>query len=57
MIDYDVVTSLIGTIYQLSQSNLDLQEGHKEHLKSLYEKFGSLLEFLDNPDDEFGSLP
>ncbi|XP_075086708.1 putative late blight resistance protein homolog R1B-16 isoform X4 [Nicotiana tabacum] len=47
------VTSLMGTIHLISQSNLDLQDGHKDHLKLLYEKVSSLLEFLDtNSDDE-----
>ncbi|PHT58318.1 hypothetical protein CQW23_00681 [Capsicum baccatum] len=42
------VTSLMGTIHLVSQSNMDLLEDHKEQLKLLYEKVGSLLEFLDD---------
>uniref|UniRef100_M1BKW8 Disease resistance protein n=2 Tax=Solanum tuberosum TaxID=4113 RepID=M1BKW8_SOLTU len=49
---YAAVTSLMGTMHLLSQSSLDLQEGNKKHLKSLYDKFGSLLEILDNSDNE-----
>ncbi|KAH0644343.1 hypothetical protein KY284_032227 [Solanum tuberosum] len=49
---YAAVTSLMGTMHLLSQSSLDLQEGNKEHLESLYDKVGSLLEFLDNSDNE-----
>ncbi|XP_055819816.1 putative late blight resistance protein homolog R1A-10 [Solanum dulcamara] len=52
MAAYAVVTSLMGTMHLISQSSLDLQEGNKEHLESLYEKVGSLLEFLDNSDNE-----
>ncbi|KAJ8561169.1 hypothetical protein K7X08_027359 [Anisodus acutangulus] len=53
MAAYAALTSLLGTIHLISQSNLDLQEGHKEHLELLYEKVNSLLEFLDtNSDDE-----
>ncbi|XP_016456331.1 putative late blight resistance protein homolog R1B-8 isoform X2 [Nicotiana tabacum] len=53
MAAYAAVTSLMGTIHLISQSNLDLQDGHKDHLKLLYEKVSSLLEFLDtNSDDE-----
>ncbi|KAH0643681.1 hypothetical protein KY289_034655 [Solanum tuberosum] len=49
---YAAVTSLMGTVHLLSQYSLDLQEGNKEHLESLYDKVGSLLEFLDNSDNE-----
>ncbi|KAH0641644.1 hypothetical protein KY289_032618 [Solanum tuberosum] len=49
---YAAVTSLMGTMHLLSQSSLDLQEGNKKHLKSLYDKVGSLLEILDNSDNE-----
>ncbi|XP_070048395.1 putative late blight resistance protein homolog R1A-10 isoform X3 [Nicotiana tomentosiformis] len=50
---YAAVTSLMGTIQLISQSTSDLQEDHKEHLKLLYDKVGSMLEFLDtNSDDE-----
>uniref|UniRef100_A0A0V0ILP2 Putative ovule protein n=1 Tax=Solanum chacoense TaxID=4108 RepID=A0A0V0ILP2_SOLCH len=42
----------MGTVHLLSQSSLDLQEGNKQHLESLYDKIGSLLEFLDNSDNE-----
>ncbi|KAH0644344.1 hypothetical protein KY284_032228 [Solanum tuberosum] len=49
---YAAVTSLMGTVHLISQSSLDLQEGNKEHLESLYDKVGSLLEFLDNSDNE-----
>ncbi|XP_049388388.1 putative late blight resistance protein homolog R1A-10 isoform X2 [Solanum stenotomum] len=52
MAAYAAVTSLMRTMHLLSQSSLDLQEGNKEHLESLYDKVGSLLEFLDNPDNE-----
>ncbi|XP_060179299.1 putative late blight resistance protein homolog R1A-10 [Lycium barbarum] len=52
MAAYAAVTSLMGTIHLISQSNLHLKKGHKEHLKLLYEKVGSLLEYLDNSDDE-----
>ncbi|XP_059316043.1 putative late blight resistance protein homolog R1A-10 [Lycium ferocissimum] len=53
MAAYAAVTSLMGTIRLISQSNLlHLEEGHKEHLELLYEKVGSLLELLDNSDDE-----
>ncbi|XP_016453755.1 putative late blight resistance protein homolog R1A-3 [Nicotiana tabacum] len=53
MAAYAALTSLMGTIHLISQSTLDLLEGHKEHLKLLYEKVGSMLEFLDtNSDDE-----
>ncbi|XP_075086702.1 putative late blight resistance protein homolog R1B-8 [Nicotiana tabacum] len=44
---YAAVTSLMGTIQLISQSTSDLQEDHKEHLKLLYDKVGSMLEFLD----------
>ncbi|KAH0644339.1 hypothetical protein KY284_032223 [Solanum tuberosum] len=49
---YAAVTSLMGTVHLLLQSSLDLQEGNKECSKSLYDKVGSLLEFLDNSDNE-----
>ncbi|KAH0644353.1 hypothetical protein KY284_032237 [Solanum tuberosum] len=49
---YAAVTSLMGTVHLISQSSLDLQESNKEHLESLYDKVGSLLEFLDNSDNE-----
>ncbi|XP_055819818.1 putative late blight resistance protein homolog R1A-10 [Solanum dulcamara] len=52
MAAYAAVTSLMGTIHLISQSNLDLLEGNKEHLELLYEKVGSLQELLDNSDDE-----
>jgi len=52
MTAYAAVTSLMGTMHLLSQSSLDLQVGNKEHLESLYDKVGSLLEFLDNSDNE-----
>ncbi|WMV40479.1 hypothetical protein MTR67_033864 [Solanum verrucosum] len=52
MAAYAAVTSLMGTMHLLSQSSLDLHEGKKEHLESLYDKDGSLLEFLDNSDNE-----
>ncbi|KAM3266822.1 putative late blight resistance protein R1A-10 [Capsicum annuum] len=48
MAAYAAVTSLMGTIHLVSQSNMDLLEDHKEQLKLLYEKVGSLLEFLDD---------
>ncbi|XP_049377009.1 putative late blight resistance protein homolog R1B-16 isoform X1 [Solanum stenotomum] len=49
---YAAVTSLMGTMHLISQSSLDFQESNKECSKSLYEKVGSLLEFLDNSDNE-----
>ncbi|KAH0647259.1 hypothetical protein KY290_035140 [Solanum tuberosum] len=52
MVAYAAVASLMGTMHLLSQSSLNLQEGNKEHLESLYDKVGSLLEFLDNSDNE-----
>ncbi|KAK4349567.1 hypothetical protein RND71_032322 [Anisodus tanguticus] len=52
MAAYAAVTSLMGSIHLISQSSLDLQEGNKEHLESLYVKVGSLLEFLDNSDND-----
>ncbi|XP_059316017.1 putative late blight resistance protein homolog R1A-10 [Lycium ferocissimum] len=53
MAAYAAVTSLMGTIHLISQSNsLHLEKDHKEHLESLYEKVSSVLEFLDNSDDE-----
>ncbi|KAH0647256.1 hypothetical protein KY290_033247 [Solanum tuberosum] len=52
MAAYAAVTSLMGTMHLLSQSSLDLHEGNIEHLESLYDKVGSLLEFLDNSDNE-----
>ncbi|MCD7458530.1 hypothetical protein HAX54_038501 [Datura stramonium] len=52
MAAYAAVTSLFGTIQQLPQSKLFLEEKHKEQLKLLYEKVGSLLELLDNSDDD-----
>ncbi|KAM3270826.1 putative late blight resistance protein R1A-10 [Capsicum chacoense] len=48
MAAYAAVTSLMGTIHLVSQSNMDLLEDHREQLKLLYEKVGSLLEFLDD---------
>ncbi|KAG5589265.1 hypothetical protein H5410_039779 [Solanum commersonii] len=52
MAAYAAVTSLMGTMQLISQSSLDFQESNKECSKSLYEKVGSLLEFLDNSDNE-----
>ncbi|KAG5589259.1 hypothetical protein H5410_039773 [Solanum commersonii] len=52
MADYAAVTSLMGTVHLISQSSLDFQESNKECSKSLYEKVGSLLEFLDDSDNE-----
>ncbi|KAH0646493.1 hypothetical protein KY284_034377 [Solanum tuberosum] len=52
MAAYAAVTSLMGTMHLISQSSVDFQEGNKECSKSLYEKVGSLLEFLDNSDNE-----
>ncbi|MCD7470565.1 hypothetical protein HAX54_010534 [Datura stramonium] len=52
MAAHAAATSLMGTVHLISQSTLDLQEVHKQHLKLLYDKVGSLLEFLDNSDDE-----
>ncbi|KAH0644345.1 hypothetical protein KY284_032229 [Solanum tuberosum] len=52
MAAYAAVTSLMRTMHLLSQSSLDLQVGNKEYLESLYDKVGSLLEFLDNSDNE-----
>ncbi|KAH0644337.1 hypothetical protein KY284_032221 [Solanum tuberosum] len=52
MAAYAAVTSLMGTMHLLSQSSLDFHVGNKEHLESLYDKVGSLLEFLDNSDNE-----
>ncbi|KAM3270825.1 putative late blight resistance protein R1A-10 [Capsicum chacoense] len=52
MAAYAAVTSLMRTMHLISQSSLDLQEGNKEHLESLYDAVGSLLEFHDNSDDE-----
>ncbi|XP_049377011.1 putative late blight resistance protein homolog R1A-10 [Solanum stenotomum] len=53
MAAYSAVTSLMGTIHLISQSNLDLLEGNKEHLELLYDKVGSLQELiLDSCDDE-----
>ncbi|KAH0647255.1 hypothetical protein KY290_033245 [Solanum tuberosum] len=49
---YAAVTSLMGTVQLISQSSLDFQESNKECSKSLYEKVGSLLEFLDDSDNE-----
>ncbi|KAK4729269.1 hypothetical protein R3W88_022257 [Solanum pinnatisectum] len=49
---YGAVTSLMGTMHLISQSSLDFEESNKECSKSLYEKVGSLLEFLDNSDNE-----
>ncbi|WMV40480.1 hypothetical protein MTR67_033865 [Solanum verrucosum] len=49
---YAAVTSLMGTVHLISQSSLDFQESNKECSKSLHEKVGSLLEFLDNSDNE-----
>ncbi|KAH0643682.1 hypothetical protein KY289_034656 [Solanum tuberosum] len=49
---YAAVTSLMGTMHLISQSSLGFQESNKECSKSLYEKVGSLLEFLDNSDNE-----
>ncbi|KAH0644347.1 hypothetical protein KY284_032231 [Solanum tuberosum] len=52
MAAYAAVTSLMGTVHLISQSSLDFLESNKECSKSLYEKVGSLLEFLDNSDNE-----
>uniref|UniRef100_M1BKW1 Disease resistance protein n=1 Tax=Solanum tuberosum TaxID=4113 RepID=M1BKW1_SOLTU len=52
MAAYAAVTSLMGTMHLISQSSLDFQESNKECSKSLYDKVGSLLEFLDNSDNE-----
>ncbi|XP_060179698.1 putative late blight resistance protein homolog R1A-10 [Lycium barbarum] len=53
MAAYAAVTSLMGTIHLISQSDLlHLEENNKKHLESLYEKVSSVLEFLDNSDDE-----
>ncbi|XP_016464692.1 putative late blight resistance protein homolog R1B-14 [Nicotiana tabacum] len=53
MAAYAALTSLLGTIDQLLQSNLSgLQENHKRHLKSLKEKFGSLQASFGNVDGE-----
>ncbi|KAK6781662.1 hypothetical protein RDI58_019458 [Solanum bulbocastanum] len=49
---YAAVTSLMGTMHLISQSCLDFQESNKECSKSLYKKVGSLLDFLDNFDNE-----
>ncbi|XP_075086707.1 putative late blight resistance protein homolog R1A-3 [Nicotiana tabacum] len=49
---YAAVTSLMGTIQLISQSTSDLQEGHREHLKLLYDKVGSLQELLDTNSDD-----
>ena len=42
----------MGTMHLISQSSLDFQESNKECSRSLHEKVGSLLEFLDNSDNE-----
>ncbi|XP_060182454.1 putative late blight resistance protein homolog R1B-14 [Lycium barbarum] len=52
MAAYVAVISLMGTIQQLPLSSLHLKEVHEEHMKQLYEKVGSLKEFLDNSDDK-----
>nr|XP_016494656.1 PREDICTED: putative late blight resistance protein homolog R1A-10 isoform X1 [Nicotiana tabacum] len=52
MAAYAAVTSLMGIMQQLPQSRLDLLQGHKLLLELLHKKVGSLLEFLDNSDDE-----
>ncbi|XP_049388387.1 putative late blight resistance protein homolog R1A-10 isoform X1 [Solanum stenotomum] len=52
MAAYAAVTSLMGTVHLISQSSLHFLESNKECSKSLYEKVGSLLEFLDYSDNE-----
>ncbi|XP_016480519.1 putative late blight resistance protein homolog R1A-3 [Nicotiana tabacum] len=52
MASYAALTSLMGTIHLISQSSLDLQEGHKKHLKLLSDKVSSVRELLDNSDDD-----
>ncbi|XP_009612031.1 putative late blight resistance protein homolog R1A-10 [Nicotiana tomentosiformis] len=52
MAAYAALNSVMGTIEQLLTSNLSCLQGHKQHLKLLYEKFGSLQESLENIDGE-----